>query len=325
MRRRDLLLSGSAALAASTQAVAAPASGRERLLRFLRSIRGKHTLSGQVLLPGQDDLARWRAINALGLYPGVFGCNIYGNAHRFNPEYIQAAIGYAQGGRNGLLQAVICLDQATPPDPPGHQAGSWFTPDTAEYSSLQATLRNDASAIASFARAGVPVIYRPWHEMNGRWNWYSPNGGNDGASVAEFIRLWRATHGHMQRAGLGDWIVWCFSPNSGQMPYAKIWPGGRYVDIVGIDVYSNEWGTSDYESAQRLCPLVCFGEFGFGDAQHGNSTMNFAALVKWLKSNAPTILYWMSWDGVWDLSHSVQPHQALYGDPWVLNRGQFAY
>lgn len=309
-------------------------TGRQRLLNFLTSIQGKHTLSGQVLLPNNEpkEGQMWTAINNAGVYPGMFGCNIYGNAAIFSTEWVQTAINYALGGPNNSLQAVIVLDDATPPDAGASSAGSWFTSGTTANNNIKTILSNHASVITTFSKAGVPVVYRPWHEMSGTWSWYGL-GGNDGATAQQVQQLWTYTYTYMQNAGLLNWIVWLWSPNHDGVS-STIYPGDAYVDIVGFDTYNDPPLSDGYNNAAAIAPtkLRCFGEYG-QNLTGGNSTSySFTTLINWIKTNAPNIISWMSWDGGasnngdgWSLIQSTNPYQALYGDSWVLNRGQFSY
>lgn len=78
----------------------------------------------------------------------------------------------------------------------------------------------------------VPVIFRPWHEMNGDWFWW----GGKNTSQQLYRRLYRHIHEELERLCPGQ-IVWAFSPNLGAKTMEEYFPGDNYVDLVGIDVY----------------------------------------------------------------------------------------
>lgn len=48
----------------------------------------------------------------------------------------------------------------------------YVTPGTTEYASLITDLDKVAVSLKSLRDAGVPVLWRPYHEMNGNWFWW---------------------------------------------------------------------------------------------------------------------------------------------------------
>ncbi|MFI0238800.1 glycoside hydrolase family 26 protein [Streptomyces sp. NPDC016845] len=120
----------------------------------------------------------------------------------------------------------------------------WFgrvvTPGTAEHSALLTDLDFLADHLGYLAERGVPVLFRPYHEMNTAARggfWWA------GQDPAHFHRLWRLTHDHLvHRRGLHN-LIFVWAPNSWDGGYGKepgrYYPGGHYVDIVGVDDYSD--------------------------------------------------------------------------------------
>ncbi|QUC56101.1 hypothetical protein IOD14_04465 [Streptomyces sp. A2-16] len=126
---------------------------------------------------------------------------------------------------------------------PGAQDRDWFdrvvTDGTAEHRALLHDLDFLADHLGYLAGRGVPVLLRPYHEMNtapGHGFWWA------GQDPAAFHRLWRLTYDHLvRRRGLHN-LVFVWSPNSWNGPYGRdprpYYPGGRHVDVVGVDDYS---------------------------------------------------------------------------------------
>lgn len=84
----------------------------------------------------------------------------------------------------------------------------------------------------------VPVLFRPFHEMNGGWFWWG-----DPADGHRLIAIWRFAHEYLQaRKGIRN-VLWVWSPNIERNPsadrYMQYWPGADYVDVVGLDGYDN--------------------------------------------------------------------------------------
>ena len=88
------------------------------------------------------------------------------------------------------------------------------------------------------AEYGHPVIIRLWAEMNGNWQPYSP--GINGNTTAEFAPAWQHVVNLARSQGATN-ILWDWNPDkpfTGATPLSSLWPGGSYVDWVGLDVYN---------------------------------------------------------------------------------------
>ncbi|MGW1542544.1 glycoside hydrolase family 26 protein [Streptomyces sp. NPDC002309] len=119
----------------------------------------------------------------------------------------------------------------------------WFarvvTPGSSEHAALLLDLRFLADHLGYLADRGVPVLLRPYHEMNtgpGRGFWWA------GQDPAAFRRLWRLTYDYLvHRRGLHN-LIFVWAPNSWDGSYGlkpdAYYPGPRHVDVVGVDDYS---------------------------------------------------------------------------------------
>lgn len=98
-------------------------------------------------------------------------------------------------------------------------------------------LSNIAEFIASVRHKGrpIPIIFRPWHEMNGDWFWW----GDGNCDSAEYVTLWKRTVTTLRDKHKLNNLLYVYSPNT-QRPednYLKYYPGDDFVDILGIDIY----------------------------------------------------------------------------------------
>jgi mannan endo-1,4-beta-mannosidase len=82
----------------------------------------------------------------------------------------------------------------------------------------------------------IPVIFRPYHEMNGGWFWW----GEGNVSNADYKQLWKETLELLQFNGVHN-LLYAYSPNivSSEEEYEKYYPGDAYVDILGVDIYNH--------------------------------------------------------------------------------------
>ncbi|MEU2928345.1 glycosyl hydrolase [Streptomyces sp. NPDC007251] len=126
---------------------------------------------------------------------------------------------------------------------PGAKDPGWFgrvvTEGTVEHAALLHDLGYLADHLGYLAGHGVPVLLRPYHEMNtrpGHGFWWG------GQHPEAYHRLWRLTHDFLvHRRGLHN-LVFVWAPNSWDGSYGTppgpYYPGGAYVDVVGVDDYS---------------------------------------------------------------------------------------
>ena len=90
--------------------------------------------------------------------------------------------------------------------------------------------------------AGIPILWRPYHEMNGVWFWWCNKPGENG-----FKKLWIMTYDYFTKVhGLNN-LLWVWNTNAPRDkqgdeagPYADYYPGSDYVDILAADVYHRD-------------------------------------------------------------------------------------
>jgi hypothetical protein len=90
------------------------------------------------------------------------------------------------------------------------------------------------------------VWVRPWPEMNGDWQRFQPTRSGDrpeGGTYREFRQAWRYVVDYLRDHGATN-LRWVFNPAAdtyeGTTDVERIWPGRRYVDVLGIDGFN--WG-----------------------------------------------------------------------------------
>ena len=106
----------------------------------------------------------------------------------------------------------------------------------------------------------VPIVFRPWHEMNGNWFWW----GSAATTPANYKALYALTVEYIKDRATS--VLFCWSPNS---PFnLDYYPGDEWVDVLGDDYYEisatalrQELGTLvDY--AQAHDKVAVFSETG---------------------------------------------------------------
>jgi len=110
------------------------------------------------------------------------------------------------------------------------------TPGTPEHAQVMKELARAADTLQVFEDADVPVLWRPLHEIDGGWFWWT-----DKKTPANTAKLWRMMFDYFTRQRKLDNLIWVYSAGVGKtktLEYRRgFYPGAKYVDISGIDIY----------------------------------------------------------------------------------------
>ena len=110
-----------------------------------------------------------------------------------------------------------------------------LTPGTAEYEALSKAMDKGAKALTELKEAGVPVIWRPFHEFDGGWFWWGKGGPEN------FKKLWKMMYEKYTNEWELDNLIWALGFTA-SVP-AEWYPGDEYVDMVGADTYVENDGS----------------------------------------------------------------------------------
>ncbi|MBQ8177116.1 MAG: beta-mannanase, partial [Oscillospiraceae bacterium] len=77
--------------------------------------------------------------------------------------------------------------------------------------------------------AGVPVLWRPLHEASGGWFWWGAKGAD------AYKKLWVYLYEQLTDVYGCDNLIWVYNGQS-----ADWYPGDKYVDIIGEDIYADK-------------------------------------------------------------------------------------
>lgn len=112
----------------------------------------------------------------------------------------------------------------------------------------------------------VPVLWRPFHEMNGEWFWWGDRRGEKGFTV-----LWKMLYHRLTDYHKLNNLIWVWNPNNPrkhpvdkEMGYSLYYPGDEYVDVLAADVYHREWFQDTHDQLVTLGggKLLALGEVG---------------------------------------------------------------
>ena len=92
-----------------------------------------------------------------------------------------------------------------------------------------------ARELLRFKDAGIPVLWRPFHEADGEWFWW----GTKGPRIAR--QLYRLMFDYYTVEYKLDNLIWVWSCS-----VREGYPGDARVDVVSADIYLPEYTATDY-------------------------------------------------------------------------------
>jgi mannan endo-1,4-beta-mannosidase len=113
--------------------------------------------------------------------------------------------------------------------------GKVVTPGTPEYKQAIAEMNAAADTLQLLEDAEIPVLWRPLHEIDGGWFWWT-----DKNKPENTAQLWRMMYDLFTRTRKLDNLIWVYSTGVGKKTVEerrRFYPGAAYVDISGIDIY----------------------------------------------------------------------------------------
>lgn len=107
-----------------------------------------------------------------------------------------------------------------------------LTPGTKEYEDLLAAMDRAVPALQKLKDAGVPVLWRPFHELDGGWFWWTRGGSEN------FTKLWQMMYSRYTDYWQLDNLIWVFGYSGNGGDLAPWYPGDDFVDLIGADSYT---------------------------------------------------------------------------------------
>jgi mannan endo-1,4-beta-mannosidase len=172
-------------------------------------------------------------------------------------------------------------------------------PSSDEKTNYRNELNKVGQALKQLKQAGVMVLWRPFHEMNGAWFWWGPNDVKAPTNMQDYRALWKDMYETFTKDFGLDNLIWVYSPFGPEAnfiaPVNAFYPGDKYVDMVALDVYPKSPQFQDYNVLKKLNKPVTNGEIGPSNVSFGS--FDELELLKTLQGNTPYFLQWSSWEG----------------------------
>lgn len=176
---------------------------------------------------------------------------------------------------------------------------------TPENKALLSDMDMMAGLLRPFCDAGIPILWRPFHEGDGNWFWW-------GAKGAETVKaLWRIMYDRYTNVHHLNNLIWVWNA-----PAPECYPGDDTVDIISRDMYPKEHlaHTDALKELQSITPakkIALIGEIG--------AIPSVEALAE---EKAAWVSY-MTWCEVFALTEEFTDNatlRAMYNHPWAITK-----
>lgn len=217
------------------------------LFAYLKDMYGKKILSGQMTSNwGFDELDYIKRLT--GKYPAICGFDFIDDKKN-NQEIELAKKWWKEGGI-----VTFMWHFGAPGNGEGYESSKTtidinkiFQDGTKENKFFWQELKAKADLLEKLKKDKIPVLWRPFHELDGTWFWYSKQGPE------LFKKLWITMYNYYVNERKLDNLIWvaCFTKTADNQWY----PGDQYVDIAGADTY-DVGNSPEVEMYQKMKKIV---------------------------------------------------------------------
>lgn len=247
------------------------ASARKKVMEYLYSMQGQKTIVGIHNREPNSEPSKQtdQAYAITGQYPALWSGDFLFSSSDVSNRWNMIYECKKQWENGSIVQLML---HVTPPTQA--EAGNWdggvvskLTDE--QWSSLitnggelnkawKKRLDTYAQYISYLKDNGVPVLFRPFHEMNQSMFWWAGRKGTNGTGA-----LYRLTRDYLENEKGLDNIIWVWDMQDLSYDWSEYNPGNDYWDIFAVDIYNSDYFT-EYKYNQALSvaenKLIAIGE-----------------------------------------------------------------
>jgi mannan endo-1,4-beta-mannosidase len=296
-----------------------------KLLEYLYSIHGKKIIAGHHNWVVRPDTFPNRVYELTGKRPEIWGTDFI---DYYKPGIAQAIVNEAyKKYKEGYIITLMWHAGRPMDNPPFGWKESiqgklsdkeWeelTTPGTALNEKWTGQVDTVASYLKELQKLGVPILWRPYHELNGVWFWWGNRKGPNGSS-----KLWRMMFDRFVNHHKLDNLIWVWNTNAPRelindeaYAYTDYFPGLDCVDVLATDVYHRDYEQSHHDELVSLGQgkLIALGEVGELPSQE-------------ILNSQPMWTWFMLWANFVNTNNSPGEVRSVYSYPGVLTHEDFA-
>lgn len=162
-----------------------------------------------------------------------------------------------------------------------------------------------AELLRPFCEKNVPILWRPFHECDGKWFWWGAKGQEVARGLFRTMQRYYTQHHHLHN------LIWVWNN-----PHPEGYVGDEYCDIISRDFYPPAHQHSAFEEKWTELKAITTAEKGCAIAETGVIPDGDD-----LASKGTPWLWYMTWSHGFCLTeewNSFDALRALYHHPWAI-------
>ena len=176
---------------------------------------------------------------------------------------------------------------------------------TEERKAFYSDLEKIAKLIRPFADNHIPILWRPFHESDGKWFWWGRKGPKVACELYKLVYHLFVDEYHL------DNLLWVWNCR-----LEEGYPGDEYVDIISVDIYLEKYAKTDYKKeyeelirATTSNKVAALAEIGY------------LPDIDLLSESKVPFAYFMTWSKefiIGEQYNSVDNLKTVYNSPYVI-------
>ena len=246
------------------------------LLTYIDNLNGQ-ILSGQHCYSHETNRFYDSVKNMTGKYPAIWGADFYWSNGEVDPGYKLVNEVIKKHNEGAIITLMWHVGKPSDDAPYGWKESvqseisnkDWkdlVTPGTLVHKRWLHQVDQLAIHLKEIQKNKIPVLFRPYHEMNGVWFWWGDKKGEEG-----FMKLWKMLFQRLTDYHSINNLIWVWNANAPRdipkdeaFEYKDFYPGHQFVDVLATDVYHYDYEQKDYEQLLELAEgkPIALGEVG---------------------------------------------------------------
>lgn len=177
--------------------------------------------------------------------------------------------------------------------------------DSPEQKAFYSDMDVIAKELRKFEEAGIPVLWRPFHESDGDWFWW----GAKGPQVAK--ELYKLMFDYYTNVLHINNLIWVWNCR-----LKEGYPGDQLVDVISVDIYLTEYASTDYlDDYKKLIENVSKNKVA------ALAEVGYMPDVKVLEKTHTPWAYYMTWSKefcIGEQYNSKENLKAMYKSSYAI-------